>query len=172
MSEEFTPEFMAQQRELAEQVDELRKLDEDAVQSYLDCGGLIKVYPRFSLHNARIINTFKSNAANNFIPALDEIEQLRADRDSESRWAKEYLARAERAEAEIRQWQDRATAAARLNLENGKKLIKAEADAQRLADVLGKFRIVISGYARVSESHLPEVDAALAAHDAAKDGPP
>jgi predicted nucleotide-binding protein (sugar kinase/HSP70/actin superfamily) len=75
----FTPEFMAQQRELAEQVDELRKLDEDAVQSYLDCGGLVKVYPRFSLHNARIINTFKSNAANNFIPALDEIERQRTE---------------------------------------------------------------------------------------------
>jgi hypothetical protein len=77
----FTAEFMAQQRELAEKVDALRKLDEDAVKGYFDCGGLVKIYPRFSHYNARIINTFKSNAANNFIPALDEIERLQAIAD-------------------------------------------------------------------------------------------
>jgi chromosome segregation ATPase len=90
------------------------------------------------------------DAIDNDLPwLLREVEQLRAriaeleaDRDSESRWAKEYLARAE----------------------------KAEADAERLYGVLGKFRIVISGYAHASESHLPEVDAALAAHNAGKDG--
>lgn len=37
----------------------------------------------------------------------------------------------------------------------------AQADAAELRRVLGKFRIVISGYKRASESHLPEVDAAL-----------
>jgi hypothetical protein len=37
-----------------------------------------------------------------------ELEQLRADRDSESRWAKEYLARAEKAEAEVKRLRDAA----------------------------------------------------------------
>jgi hypothetical protein len=50
------------------------------------------------------------------------------------------------------------------------EIVAANQDADRLAQTLAKFRVVISGYGRASESHLPEVDAALAAHNARKEG--
>jgi hypothetical protein len=73
------------------------------------------------------------------------ITELEADRDSESRWAKEYLARAER----------------------------AEADAERLATALQEIDNWAKAYPiDVLNGVKGIVRPALAAHDAAKDGQP
>jgi hypothetical protein len=158
MSEEFTPEFMAQQRELAEKVmlpwksnilNDRMFIEADPMQI-----GYICEVPHYMIQNE--VSEYMVTAANHYPAALDEIEQLRADRDSESRWAKEYLARAER----------------------------AEADAERLAKALLPIRSIYAventaadgAYfdrgVSLSKAEVREMQAALTAHDAAKDGPP
>jgi hypothetical protein len=77
-----------------------------------------------------------------------DLEQVRADRDSESRWAKEYLARADR----------------------------AEQDAERLAEVIRHgLRVGALSGRRIGRYALDALDKHHAvepdpAHDAAKDG--
>jgi predicted RNase H-like nuclease (RuvC/YqgF family) len=86
------------------------------------------------------------------------VAELEADRDSESRWAKEYLARAERAEADAER-----LAEALMNIE----WIEEDMKSSRYWMCPHCRMMKIQGH-----SHDCIRQVALAAHDAAKDGQP
>jgi hypothetical protein len=155
MSEEFTPEFMAQQRELAERATErpwIYGISQAGKVVWTDENGKFSM-PEF-YKNMGTNAEYCAAACNHYPAALDEIDALRAqvaeliaDRDSESRWAKEYLARAE----------------------------AAEKDAERLAGASKAAFDMLSGNnwdKMIWDELVNIISAALAAHDAAKGGPP
>jgi hypothetical protein len=199
MNEQFTPEFIADERELARNVGLPWRISRNGspqmggnnfVRLVTSPPDPWQIADGFSINEAE----YASDAANNYLDALSQIEalraqvaELRADRDSESRWAKEYLARAERAEAEIKQWQERAALELSRNMTNGAGRIIAEQDAERLATVLKDLQMAVAYDLRHGDNEnedkawdalnklsdsLSQASTALAAHDAAKDGPP
>jgi hypothetical protein len=110
-----------------------------------------------SLASERLIAALNTRPLEDALRA--RITELEADRDSEARWAKEYLARA----------------------------LKAEKDAELLAQALKDLQMAVAYDLRHGDNEdedkawdalnklsdsLSQASTALAAHDAAKDGPP